>query len=395
MNYKEIPMFDNHTHTLDPNASNLDPIDLALNFLHGYKDILPQKAGEPFGMSSEFKLHLSRMGAVLSMVNRMAGLFGCESDLDKVTAERNKRTADGISPYIKMLYKESNIIGTVLDSDLPMNHSTVDLFPCRVFRLYKFDAAFYKTLNQTDSYQNLKLEVLRKIHDAVKNEKYCGIKCHISEIFSLEARPVSDNEAEKAFPAAVKKDRTAIETLYYGVFSSMLLLAQELDVPVHVHTGVTGQSAITGQPGISGEIKQGRLSDTDPFLLAPFLKEHKYLNTKLILLHAAYPWLENAAMMTHLFPHVWIDLSWTLPWVSIGFEQYLENVLAIAPHSKIMLGSGQHGIPEMAWLASGIARTSLENIMKKAVNSQYLSEVQANDSAEMVMYKNAKRLYRF
>jgi hypothetical protein len=84
MDLKNIPMFDNHTHVLSLNATNLDPVSLASNFLHGYRDILPVGKDDSFKMSEDFKFHVANMGVVHSMVNQMAILFGCEPDISLV-----------------------------------------------------------------------------------------------------------------------------------------------------------------------------------------------------------------------------------------------------------------------------------------------------------------------
>jgi uncharacterized protein len=390
-----VPFFDNHTHTLNASATRVTPVELACNFLHGYRDILPKKDGEPFGISAEQAMHLANMGGVLSMVNRLALKFSCAPTIEAVTSERNKRTANGVGDYVKSLYAEANIVGTVVDSDLPIGHETVGLFPCKVFRLLNMDALFFKLLREASSYSEMREGFRKRVEHAIKTEGYCGLKCHVAEEFTLAVRLVDRLEAEKAFPDAARRVRKAVETTYFGIFAEALLQCQELDIPIHLHTGVTGQSAITGQPGIAGEQREGLLSDMDPFLLAPLLKEKQFYNTTMVLLHGGYPWLRNTAMMAHLFPHVWLDTSWTIPWGSLENDRCLEELLALAPHSKIMCGSGQHGIPEIGWLAAIVARTSLATVLEEKVKKGLLAESQATTSAEMILYKNAKRLYRF
>ena len=212
MKLSEVPFFDNHTHTLNPAATRLTPVELATNFLHGYRDVLPKKDGEPFGISTEQALALANMGGVLSMVNRLAMKFSCEPALEDVTKERNRRTANGVRDYTKSLYSEANIVGTVLDSDLPMGHETIDLFPCRVFRLFNMDGAFFKLLRETTSYSEMKEAFRKRVEQAITAEGYCGLKCHIAEEFTLAVRLVGRSEAEKAFPDAKKKNRKAVET---------------------------------------------------------------------------------------------------------------------------------------------------------------------------------------
>ena len=128
--------------------------------------------------------------------------------------------------------------------------------------------------------------------------------------------------------------------------------------------------------------------------MCPFLNDPQFFNTTIVFLHSNYPNIRNAALMTHMYPHVWVDFAWVLPWISLQFQQVLQEVLGVAPHSKIMFGTGQHGIPKMAWMASKIANSSLETVMQGFVDSNLLSVSQAQESAELILYKNAKRLYK-
>jgi hypothetical protein len=45
-------------------------------------------------------------------------------------------------------------------------------------------------------------------------------------------------------------------------------------------------------------------------------------------------------------------MGWTTPWVSLRIAECYRDVIGIAPLSKLMIGSGCHGTPEIAWLAA-------------------------------------------
>ena len=89
-----------------------------------------------------------------------------------------------------------------------------------------------------------------------------------------------------------------------------------------------------------------------------------------------------------------MDLGWSLPWLSLNIENILEEVISVAPHSKIMLGSGQHDHAEIVWAASKIIKKALANVLEKKVKAGYLSKEQAIETAEQILYKNALRLYK-
>ena len=78
----------------------------------------------------------------------------------------------------------------------------------------------------------------------------------------------------------------------------------------------------------------------------------------------------------------------------MDFSSILRAVLGAALHSRIMVGTGQHGIPEMAWISAKIIRKSLSDILDHAVEQELLTKEQAYETAEMILYGNAARMYR-
>ena len=127
--------------------------------------------------------------------------------------------------------------------------------------------------------------------------------------------------------------------------------------------------------------------------MAPYLKKHKFYATKIVFLHESFPFTRNAAIMAYNFPNVYLDLSQTLPWQSLLFPRCLEDALSITPHDKIVLGTGQHWYAEMAWIASYIAKRSMERVMTTFVEDGLLSEAQAKRSARLVLGENGMKLY--
>ena len=205
-----------------------------------------------------------------------------------------------------------------------------------------------------------------------------------SHVFELRAQPfrvIEDGEASEKYARARAGERDAFEDVYLAIFEHVLVMTQELDFTVHVHTGCTGNP-------------NDLQTCTDPFAICPIMRDHRFYRGHIVFLHSNYPDIRHAALITHSYPNVWMDIGWTLPWVSLNMEQIFEEVIAIAPHSKIMLGTGQHNHAEMCWAAAKVAKIALANVLQKAVDRGLLSEAQATETAEMILYKNALRLYR-
>ena len=377
MNFESIPLFDNHTHPLDPDKTCFTPDDFAAVWLHGFRDL-------PGGnLSQELVHHVRSQGCVLSAVNQLALKFGCEPTLEAVTRERNKKIeAGGLSAYIEELYRDSKINASLLDSDLPYGDQQLNLFPGLLLRHIQMDPIFFDLIKSKDSYGDM-LEAYRGvITKMVKEQGYVSIKSHVGELFTMDIRYVAEQEAEQSFAKAKAGEKQAQKIVYYAVFYQTMLLAQELDIPIHVHSGMTGG------------FWDGKMDDCDPYRMAPFLRNTPHaMNTKLVLLHSNYPFLSSAALMAHAFPHVWVDLAWVFPWVSLSSAQCIEDLIGIAPISKILIGSGQHNIPEIAWLTGKVARSAIQYVVEKLLAQGMLSQTQGADLASMLLYRNALRLY--
>jgi len=383
LDFSKVPVIDNHSHPFDLEKKTLHADSLAKVFFHGMGDIPKEgiKRARLWGITDELQHHLGYMGVVQTMVCLLSKLFGCPAELEAVAAERNRRTSENFPAYARFLYEDAGIVGSVLDTGLPGNDPLIGLIPGKVMRLFQMDPLIDKLLEKTDSYKELLRAYQAKLDSAVKKEGFVGVKCHLAEQVGFGVEPVSDGEAEATFPAAKGKNSDGYKKLYVAVFTHTLLQCQDLRIPIHLHTGCTGG------------LWNGPISHADPFLLVPLIRQPKFLQTKIVFLHAAYPWLQHAAELAHSLPHVWVDMSWTTPWVSLRLVECYKDVIGIAPLSKLMLGSGGHDTPEIPWLAAKTAKIALAEALGDAVRLGLLTSQQAEKTARMILHDNAVRMY--
>ncbi|MBE0602593.1 MAG: amidohydrolase family protein, partial [Deltaproteobacteria bacterium] len=305
--FSRCPVVDNHAHVLEPEKQTIAPIWLAREFFHGIADTPTAGVakGKLWGATEELQLHFSHMGVVLAAVCQMARLFNCEPTLEAVTEERNRRTAAvGLAGYAKMLYEDAGIVCSVIDSNLPLNDRILDLTPGPKLRLFQMDPLLRRLIKENGTYASLLNTFQAAVDKSIRQDGFVGIKSHLGELVSFGFPPVEADEAERIYGAAAAGDEEAFKKLYMAVWLATMLQAQDLHFPIHIHTGITGG------------LWNGPVSNCDPFLLVPILRQSRFLKTRLILLHAGHPWMQHASMMSHTFPHVWVDIGWTTPWTA-------------------------------------------------------------------------------
>lgn len=374
--FSDMPFFDNHTHRIDVSNRTIEPVDLANAFVHGRAPVRPMSDED----KRERQYNIMNMGVVKTMICLMAEKFGCEATPEAVIAERNKRTEKDGYGYAQELYREANVIGEVVDDGASFGDPELSCFPGKIYRLFQMDPCVRGLLKKCGSYDELKEAFIKEVKERL-DEGFIGIKSHIFELRGQPIVPISEDCARAQYKAAQAGEKKAFEDVYLAIFQEVLILTQELGFSVHVHTGCTGNPNDLQTP-------------TDPYVMAPLMRDDRFADARIVLLHGNPPDFGHAAWLTHSYPNVWVDLGWSLPWLSLNIENILEEIISVAPHSKIMLGSGQHDHAEIVWAASKIIKKALANVLEKKVKAGYLSKEQAIETAEQILYKNALRLYK-
>jgi predicted TIM-barrel fold metal-dependent hydrolase len=382
MDLSRLPVIDNHCHTSTLKKTTLEPLSLAQEFYHGLGDSLDPSGRSAKGLvSAARQADIAQFGVVHTLVAQLAALFDCEPTLDAVTAERNRRTAGGLGAYAEALYQDAGIVGTVVDSDLPPGAPDFDLTPGRILRLFQMGPAIDRALAASESYDALLGAYLDALEHAVRADGFIGVKSHLGEVVGFSAALSMPGEGEGAWPAARAGDGAAYKRLYAAVHHETMLTCQRLNVPVHIHTGITGGPW------------DGPIGEADPFKLSPLLSRPEYRTSKVVLLHAGYPWVEEASMMAHAYPQVWLDIGWVTPWTSLRAIECMRAYMAVAPLSRLMIGTGGHGTPEVAWLGAKVAKLALSAVLDESVTRGLMPWTSAARVASMILYENAVALY--
>ena len=149
-------------------------------------------------------------------------------------------------------------------------------------------------------------------------------------------------------------------------------LAEELDLPVGMHTGL-------GPPGTPyGCCSKFRVTLGNPVLLEEVLLRHPKL--RLYIMHGGRPYLQETIAIMSMYPQVYADLA-VINWIPPRqeFHDYLHRLVQAGLGKRLMFGSDQMIWPE----AIGMAIESIES-------ADFLTAEQKRD----IFYNNAARFLR-
>jgi predicted TIM-barrel fold metal-dependent hydrolase len=164
-----------------------------------------------------------------------------------------------------------------------------------------------------------------------------------------------------------------IGTQYMGLAPSdsrlepYFALAEELDVPVLIHTA-----------GLGAHVPSFHAALGRPLLLEPVVEKHPRL--RLYFENAGYPFLDEAIALMTLHPQVYADIS-TITWIipRDAFYRYLRALVEAGLGKRLMFGSDQIAWPEVI----GPAIASIQD-------APFLTADQKRD----ILYNNAARFLR-
>ena len=97
----------------------------------------------------------------------------------------------------------------------------------------------------------------------------------------------------------------------------------------------------------------------NPLHLRNVLECSDYQTAPMILLHESYPYCQFGAYLAAIYPNVYFDLSYAIPYVDkLEMIAFTRQALSIAPASKLLYSSDGIYVPEMYWASALRGRCS-------------------------------------
>ena len=370
-----IPVVDNHCHPV---------------LLNQHLDILSFRGYCTEATDASFaEKHVPNTVYYLWLLRQMATFYGCEYTEEAILATRNSLGSDAL---LERLYRAATIDTLVLDPAYPQASECYtpvrmgQLGHCRTAKMLRLETLMQELILAHDDFD----EVLERFELAVNQayeHGYCSLKSIVAYRTGLHIAEWSKDEAVVSFIEARSlaeangQLRIAHKPLIDYLLHAAFQIAAEQHLPIQFHTGY-------------GD------SDTDmrlgnPLQLREVLERRDYQTMPIVLLHESYPYSQLGAYLAAVYPHVYFDLSYTIPFVDkLEMLSFTRQALSVAPASKLMFSTDGIHIPEMHWVGALRGRSVIAQVLDEMIDLDEIDEEQAYYIAQLILHDNAYAVYK-
>jgi predicted TIM-barrel fold metal-dependent hydrolase len=364
-------MIDDHVH---PFPLTFEPLDLARFTLDVGED--------PEADRRRLSIEPARLVTEMLRV-RLARYLGCSTP-DAVTV-RDELAAHDWPGYVRGLFADSGTTGMVMDAGWQglapggaAGYAQAAGVP--VWELARLEPVLDRVLGEDRGAHEI-IDVIEAFVDQALRDGAVGFKTVLAYRTGLAVDPdatLAQAEcglaADRAAGLPVRRTGKALRDL---LFRRLLERCADADRPLQVHTGM-GDSEI-------------RLAEADPLLLDEVLRTPAGSRADVVLIHASYPWHEQAGYMASVRPRVWTEYSLCNLFSPATTADRLLRLLDVAPVGRITLGSDGHGAPESHWFGCVVLRDAWQAVRERLSGS--VSAAWLEETGENLFENNARRLY--
>ncbi len=340
--------------------------------------------GDPASYAGVLRRATAGTPLALALLARLGAYLGCEPTNEAVAAARLERLRSDPTAYLQGLWRDARIEGLVVDEGFPLpiiaSQELEREAGVPVHRVVRIEPWIAEDRANAAGYDELEDALVARLEAAVA-EGAVAFKSVIAYRTGLDIGHPSPADARGAFVRwredGFRETRTHAKPVRDRLLERTLAVASETGVPVHIHSG-------GGDP-------DSLVPHARPAGLFDLLKRHT--QQPVLLIHAGWPWTDEAAFMASILPHVYLDLSIGIPWASLAIDRLLETALGVAPPSKVLYGSDEASEPEVAWFSAHVAREALERVLARGVEHRWMTPAQAVAIGEDVLAGNCRHLH--
>jgi uncharacterized protein len=370
-----IPVVDNHCHPVLLNQ-HMD----ALRF-RGY---CTEATDASFA-----ERHVPNTVYYLWLLRQMAIFYGCAQNEEDILAARNQLGSDAL---LEHLLRAANIDTLVLDPAYPLSSECYtpermgQLGHCRTVKMLRLETLMQQLILTYADFDEVVDHFSAEVSRAHEHG-FCALKSIVAYRTGLNIAEWSKDEAVTSFVEARTEAvehgqlRIAHKPLIDYLLHIAFRHAAEQQLPLQFHTGY-------------GD------SDTDmrlgnPLQLRDVLERKDYQAMPIVLLHESYPYSQLGAYLAAIYPHVYLDLSYTIPFVDkLEMLAFTRQALSVAPASKLMYSTDGIHLPEMHWVGALRGRSVIGQVLDEMIDTDEISEEQAYDLALQILHDTAYAVYK-
>jgi len=369
-----IPIVDNHCHPM-LRQQHMD----ALQFRGYFSEATHQ----------DFVLkHIPNTVSYLWLLRQLSSIYGNSRAEEAIVAARNSQSSDSL---LHSLIQAANIDTLILDVAYPSPdmcytpERTAEVGLCRTAKMLRLEVLMQELIVQYSDFD----EVVARFSAEVSTSRergYCALKSIVAYRTGLKIAEWKKDEAVASFEEAraefVQKGqlRIAHKPLIDYLLHVAFAKAAEHGLPIQFHTGY-GDSDVDMRLG-------------NPLHLRDVLERSDYQTMQIILLHESYPYCAFGAYLAGIYPHVYFDLSYMIPFVDkLEMIAFTRQALGIAPASKLLYSSDGIYVPEMHWAGAVRVRKILGHVLQEMIDAEEIDEQQAYRLAQQILHDTAYTVY--
>lgn len=369
-----IPVVDNHCHPMLL-QQNMDALQ--------FRSYFSEATHASFALK-----HVPNSVYYLWLLRQLANIYGTGRAEDAIIAARNSQDSESL---LRSLIQAANIDTLILDVGHPSPNEcytpeqTSNIGQCRTAKMLRLELLMQRLIVEYADFD----EVVERFSAEVKYSRkngYCTLKSIVAYRTGLRIAEWTKDEAVRAFrearAEAVEKGqlRIAHKPLLDYLLHVAFAIAAERGLPIQFHTGYG-----------DGDLDM-RLAN--PLHLRDVLERPDYQTMQIILLHESYPYCQSGAYLAAIYPHVYFDLSYTIPFIDkLEMLAFTRQALSIAPASKLLYSSDGIYVPEMHWAGAIRGRKILAQVLQEMISADELDEQQAYRLAQQILHDTAYSVY--
>ena len=369
-----IPIVDNHCHPMLL-QQNMDALQ--------FRSYFSEATDASFALK-----HVSNTVYYLWLLRQLSNIYGTGRAEDAIIAARNSQSPDSL---MRSLIQAANIDTLILDVAHPAPDECYapeligSVAQCHTAKLLRLEVLMQDLIVAHDDFD----EVIARFSAEVEHSRqhgYCALKSIVAYRTGLNIAEWTKDEAALSFrearTEAIEKGqlRIAHKPLLDYLLHVAFAIAAERSLPIQFHTGYG-----------DGDLDM-RLAN--PLHLRAVLERSDYQTMQVILLHESYPYCQYGAYLAAIYPHVYFDLSYTIPFVDkLEMLAFTRQALSIAPASKLMYSSDGIFVPEMHWAGAIRGRKILGQVLQDMISAEEIDEQQAYRLAQQILHDTAYSVY--